>query len=215
MKEKFPGEIILVSLPESYCLSKVERVLIDNLGIIYISIPDDFSLSESVSYALNVTNYLEEDNIIRIMYGDTLIHDFPSKDNIQDLLGVAHSYDSYSWKIEQPSDEPLIWCGFYSFTIRPLLLRCLALSRHDFVNAIELYRKEQKMQLHEFTQWFDLGHVNTYFRSRASITTQRAFNELRIENGIVHKTGSPSIKIQAEGFWFKNIPTHLKILLLN
>ena len=211
LKDKFPNETILVSLPESYILSKSEQGLITQLGIINIPIPDDFSLAESISYVINVTNYLPEDHVIRIMYGDTLIHDLPETSEIQDVLGVAYSQDSYSWKIEQNSETPLIWCGFFSFNTKLLLMRCLALNRHDFIAAVERYRQEKNLKLYIFNNWFDLGHVNTYFRSRARITTQRAFNEIRIESGVLHKTGLPAKKIQAEGLWFKNIPSFLRI----
>ncbi len=211
LKKSFPEEIILLSLPESYQLSDSEKRLISELEVTSISIPDDFSLAESVSYALNISNTLPANHMVRILYGDTLIQDFAPVEDNQDLLGVAYSRDSYDWKVEEDSDEPLVWCGFYSFTSKSFLLRCLALSRRNFIDAVDLYRQEKPMQIHEFLKWFDLGHVNTYFRSRASITTQRAFNELRIDQGVVHKTGLPSIKIQAEGLWFKNIPKSLKV----
>lgn len=211
LRKSFPKEIIMISLPESYQLSASEQRLISELQVISIFIPDDFSLAESVSYALNISNTLPANHMVRILYGDTLIQDFPSIEENQDLLGVAYSRDSYDWKVEEDSDEPLVWCGFYSFTSKSFLLRCLALSRRNFIDAVELYRQEKTLQIHEFLKWFDLGHVNTYFRSRALITTQRAFNELRIEEGVVHKTGLPSIKIQAEGLWFKNIPKSLKV----
>lgn len=210
LKSKFLNEQIIVSLPESYQLSLAEQQLLATLGVIAVAVPDDFSLSESVSYAIHITNYLPEDNTIRIMYGDTLIHDLPEYIE-QDILGVSISQDSYNWKVEENSNQPLIWCGFYSFKNKSRLIRCLALKRNSFVDAVELYRTEQSCILYNFKQWFDLGHVNTYFRSRAQITTQRAFNELRIENGVVYKTGQPSVKIQAEGLWFERIPTSLKI----
>jgi len=213
LRKSFPEEIILISLPESYQLSGSEIRMISELGVTSVSIPDDFSLAESITYALNISNTLPANHMVRILYGDTLIQDFPHVSENQDLLGVARSPDSYDWKIEEDSDEPLVWCGFYSFTSKPFLLRCLALSRRNFIDAVDLYRKEKPLQIHEFLKWFDLGHVNTYFRSRASITTQRAFNELRIEKGVVHKTGLPSLKIQAEGLWFKNIPKPLKVFI--
>lgn len=208
--EKFPDEMIFVSLPESYQLSVAEISLIKKLRVTYISVPEDFSLAESISYAINVSYYLHEDPIIRIMYGDTLIHDLPISTETNDILGVAYSHDSYTWKIEEKSKDPLIWCGFFSFSCKFLLLRFLALHRHDFIAVIEAYRQEVTMLVYKFQNWFDLGHINTYFRSRAQITTQRAFNELRVEDGIVHKTGSPARKIQAEGLWFKNIPNTLR-----
>ncbi|MGY4865051.1 hypothetical protein ACWCM2_03360, partial [Pasteurella multocida] len=50
----------------------------------------------------------------------------------------------------------------------------------------------------------------TYFRSRSAITTQRAFNSLKISNGVVWKSGSPARKIEAEGNWLKHLPVNLK-----
>jgi hypothetical protein len=58
--------------------------------------------------------------------------------------------------------------------------------------------------------WHDLGHVNTYFVSRSRITTQRIFNSLRINDGVVWKSGTPQQKIIAESEWFKNIPIPLR-----
>lgn len=58
--------------------------------------------------------------------------------------------------------------------------------------------------------WYDLGHINTYFRSRSAITTQRAFNSLKIENDVVWKSGTPARKIEAETNWFKQLPAQLK-----
>lgn len=212
LQHAFPDEQIMVSLPESYGLSQAEKSLIADLNILHVAVPDDFSLAESISYVINITNYLPEEQTVRVMYGDTLIHDLPLKNDAQDILGVAVSQDSYEWKVEEYiNQQPVVWCGFYSFSSKSRLIRCLALKRHNFIDAVELYRKEQPCILHCFKQWFDLGHVNTYFRSRALITTQRAFNELRIEEGIVHKTGQPKIKIEAEGLWFKNIPHSLRI----
>ena len=42
------------------------------------------------------------------------------------------------------------------------------------------------------------------------MTTQRSFNDLCIENGIVIKTSQQSIKIQAEAHWFSCLPHNLK-----
>ena len=58
--------------------------------------------------------------------------------------------------------------------------------------------------------WFDLGHVNTYFNSRSKITTQRSFNNITVEDGVVYKSGSPSKKIEAEENWLKSVPVAIK-----
>ena len=59
-------------------------------------------------------------------------------------------------------------------------------------------------------EWFDLGHVNTYFSSRSKITTQRSFNDIKINDGVLYKTGEPPEKIKAEEYWFRNVPLSLK-----
>ena len=211
LSQHFSNEQIILSLPESYQLSSAEKKLIKALNVLAVAVPDDFSLAESISYIINITNYLPKENSIKIMYGDTLIHDLPENLEVLDVLGVSISQDSYDWKVESTnSDNSTIWCGFYIFSDQALLTRCLALKRHNFVEAVEAYRKEKPLMVKCFKQWFDLGHVNTYFRSRAAITTQRAFNELRIENGVLHKTGLPIHKIEAEANWFKVLPPQLK-----
>jgi hypothetical protein len=62
----------------------------------------------------------------------------------------------------------------------------------------------------EMGEWFDFGHINTYFNSRAKITTERSFNSLVIKDGYVKKTGDFSSKIVAEGQWFLNLPATLR-----
>lgn len=217
IKNCFPDEKILLSLPESYNLTRSEKSLLSDLVSEYIFIPETFSLAESVSFALNV--FSDNDSLgtesVRVLYGDTLIKNLSIVSTYTDVLGVARTRDSYDWKIEDysSSEKPLVWCGYYSFSSRTFLLRCLALNRFNFIDAVEEYRRSTGLEIHEFDNWFDLGHVNTYFKSRAAITTQRAFNELEIKDGIVKKSGQPYMKILAEGNWFNSIPPRLKIYM--
>ena len=55
-----------------------------------------------------------------------------------------------------------------------------------------------------------LGISILYFQSRSTITTQRAFNSLKIEHGVVWKSGTPPRKIEAEANWFQQLPAELK-----
>ncbi len=58
--------------------------------------------------------------------------------------------------------------------------------------------------------WYNCSHFNSYFDARSSITTQRSFNALIIESGTITKTSAHDIKIQAEIYWFSNLPPKLK-----
>ncbi|MDO6575299.1 hypothetical protein, partial [Staphylococcus pasteuri_A] len=58
--------------------------------------------------------------------------------------------------------------------------------------------------------WLDFGHVNSYYRSKANFTTQRAFNELIITSEWVEKASSNNKKISAEANWFNKLPFSLR-----
>lgn len=209
LRKKYSKESIYVSLPENYELSQSEIKLLHELKVQYIVVPDNFSLSESISYVLNVVGC--DQTSLKLIYGDTLIQDLPEA-SVSDILGLAFSQDGYNWYLEDTiNDIPLIWCGFYIFSSKQKLLQCLALNREDFTQAVQAYRKAIALAPYICKEWFDLGHINTYYRSRANITTQRSFNQLHIENGIVYKTGLPKEKIIAEGTWFKRIPAKMKV----
>lgn len=207
----YANEKIILSLPESYVLSCSELKLLKKLELEYFSVPDIFSLSESISYILNVIDF--DVVSLKLIYGDTLIREFPSLKN-KDLIGVALTQDGYKWFIEDHINEtPLVWCGYFIFSSKQKLQQCLSLNRTDFVQAVQMYRSIISMNIYVCGKWLDLGHINTYFRSRALITTQRSFNELSINNGVLFKTGEPIQKILAESNWFKNIPTELRIFV--
>lgn len=211
IRERFKAEEIYLTLPDSYELSQDEALLIKNLNIKAQKIPDSFSLCQSILYFSHFCNYNMEEPI-RIIYGDTLIKNIPEYLPL-DFIGVSKSNTPYDWKyLNDDIKNNIIWCGFYSFSNFKELLKSLALNTHDITDAILNYFSDSsEINYINFDNWYDLGHINTYFQTRSTITTQRAFNHLHIENGILTKTGTPSIKIQAEAFWFKNIPNKNKI----
>lgn len=211
LKNYYTNEKIVLSLPESYILSCSELKLLKKLELDWFSVPDDFSLSESISYVLNIIDF--DVLSLKLIYGDTLIRDFPNLKS-EDVIGVALTQDGYKWFIEDHIDEtPLVWCGYFIFSSIKKLQQCLALNRIDFIQAVQMYRSIISINIYICEKWLDLGHINTYFRSRALITTQRSFNELSVNNGVLFKTGEPSQKILAESNWFKNIPINLRVFV--
>ena len=61
--------------------------------------------------------------------------------------------------------------------------------------------------------WLDFGLVNSYFRSKSFLTTQRIFNDLAINRFSVRKSSNDKKKMLAEAMWFKNSPLNLKPFL--
>lgn len=209
LNKKFQDDIYL-SLPESYEISSSEKKIIESLGVNIVQVPDQFNLCDSLLYILNTNEYLSREENFYLLHGDTYIVDFEKNDLIN-TISISKSYDSYNWEVvKRTNDYALVWSGFFIFSSISYLLKSLTLNRRNFVDAVKYYGKEYSLKTIECDSWFDLGHSNTYFNSRANITTQRAFNDLNIHNGVVRKQGNPSEKIKAESFWFLNVPNSLK-----
>ncbi len=203
------GEKVYVSLPEGYKLSLDERQLFEDLKVTPAYVPEEFTLAEALLFVLNtIPEPLSSSEPLRLLHGDTLLDNLPEG---VDLIAISATEDDYSWEEEkQGGNHPLVWCGYFSFSNSRDFVKSLALSRDSFVKAVRNYGASNTLAVKEVLGWHDLGHINTYFNSRSKITTQRVFNSLRIENGIVWKSGSPFKKISAEAFWFKSLPPSLR-----
>lgn len=212
LKRSYPDEKIILSLPESFILSATLAKQFSILEIDIRCVPDRFTLSEAVLYILNTSDVMFNlSETIKILYGDTYISDFSFSCQSQNLIAIAEAKTSYSWEyVSELEDKNLVWCGFFKFGNISSLLKSLALKRENFNEAIKLYAKFNQVDTVQTYHWNDLGHINTYFLARAQLTTQRAFNELNISDGIVRKNGEPQIKIEAEANWFTHVPASIK-----
>jgi len=206
LKQRFPKDKVYLSLPEGYQIPKKDQLEIDFLGINIIRVPENISLANSLLYVVNSIG--EYDNTIRVLHGDTLIDDLPLADNV---LAIAKTNDDYNWEVENKGlTEEMVWSGFFSFNDIRSLVKVLVKNKNSFVDAVKEYSNQNKMDYKEVSNWMDFGHINNYFKSRSMITTQREFNSLRIENGIVIKSSFNEKKILAESAWFADIPNSIK-----
>lgn len=206
LAKSFPNETIFLSLPLSFegVEPEIDEYLPGNLKVLYIA--DYFTLAEAILYILNVETV--DIGPIRLLHGDTLLNEYPKN---EDVITVSESTDEYTWEHEEVSKEKdLVWNGFFSFSCSRLLMKSLALSKGRFVEAVKHYKSTKALSVFEVCDWYDLGHINTYFKSRSKITTQRCFNSLRVSSGVVLKKGDSSLKISSEAQWFDKLPTRLK-----
>lgn len=199
-------EKIYLTLPNDFILEAEgleERLRTEELEI--VPVDPQLSLGNSILSALNMIDNVDE--TVRILHGDTLFLDLP-KD--LDIISISKATESYSWRYVDPEK---VWTGFFSFSSKKLLVRCLALSGGNYESAIEYYKALLDLNYLEMPeeQWLDLGHMNTFFQSRAKMTTERAFNSIQISRSELWKSGTPQQKIKAESSWFKQLPTELRI----
>lgn len=150
---------------------------------------------------------------IDILYGDTLIADPPREGS--DWLAVGHTDEYYHWYHELPAHgQPGgTWSGMFAFS-DAARLRALLAERGDFIASVLAYDRDVAALAHwQVAGWLDFGHVHTYFDSKRTVTTQRHFNQLRVRDGVVTKTGDDPAKIAAEAQWFEQAPATIKPFL--
>lgn len=206
------GEPIVLSLPDSYIINKSEQLLLDELDIELIQVPSDFSLGENILYVLNTIDTQYRSEPVRFLHGDTLVRGFDGMP--EDCIGIGYTNELYNWEAASTSNMSensfKVWCGFFSFSEVSRLIKLLAINRGDFIKSVHQYHDLYELNEFIFDKWYDCGHINSFFKTRGEMTTERAFNEIRMVENVIYKSGSHSSKIEAEAFWFENIPVKLK-----
>lgn len=202
----FPARPILVSLPARYTLTVHETDLLDRLGVRVMHTPGNASLCAALAHILSAEK--NSDGEVRLLRGDTLFTDFPRE---LDLISIASGPGAPAeGEAQETGAAAPVWAGFFAFSSARDLARRLALAGDSFADAVREYGKTRPLHFVRAGQCFELGRVNSYFHSRAALTTQRAFNSLSVQANIVTKTGTPPQKIEAEANWFRRMPPRMK-----
>jgi hypothetical protein len=203
-------ERICLTLPDDFLLDEADALWLREHRVQLLRTAPDAPLGAAVRaflYATDVSGPLD------ILYGDTLITD-PLRQG-SDWLAVGHTDEYYNWYHEaaaggQPGGT---WTGLFSFS-DATLLRAQLEATDNFIAGVRAYDRQVGGLAHwAVSRWLDFGHVHTYFDSKRIITTQRHFNQLRVADGVVTKSGADSAKILAEASWFEQAPPRVKPFL--
>lgn len=214
------GEVY-IALPGSYELAKHDLESFSSLCVTPVILPDGLSLGAAVVGALNIIGLSDEEDL-ELLLGDTLLNRFPCG---RDLVAVARVDDAYNWTIvsgdtlkwmhevdeADQKDQHLALVGYFRFCNPKELVRAIVSESWDFIAGLNIYGQSKGFRRVEVSDWLDFGHVNTYYQSKARFTTQRAFNTLRVADGVVTKTGTNQNKILAEANWYQMVPRSVKL----
>ena len=222
---KLLDDKIVLSVPESFEITPSDQKKMEDIGLETIHVPDRLSLGESVVYALNTLLPISDE--IRIIHGDTFFGNL--QDNLaKDSLLVSNVENSYDWTYLITNEKPVfdmkglekleeiedsIVSGFFNFSNVYELIKCIVKADYSFIKGISLYSQTYKLCAIHNSTWLDFGLASSYYHSRKSITTERAFNSLVIDNGYVTKCSEQSNKLDAEINWFKNFPDDLSLYI--
>ena len=207
---------IYLTVPQSFQVSPADREWLSNHQVQLISVPDGLSLSESILFALEMIELPYDE--LNMLHGDTLIYDLPLGKG--DIAAIGAPPDGYSWgalshggsvSANIISTQESVLAGYFAFSNAGLFRRSLARSQGDFVKAIEFYRDGAPVAEIEVSNWLDFGHLQTFYRARCQVRTQRNFNELSISFREICKSGENGGKILAESHWFESIPANLRM----
>jgi hypothetical protein len=201
-------EQIVISLPYDFVLTKRDELLFKESNIVIVKVPLQLSLGQSVVYVLNVIGTYQES--LSILHGDTLFREIPEG---TDLCVVSDEEINYSWSHSSGPDQSKVYSGYFSFSNQSLLIKKITEHKYQFIDGVESYRKERQLREIDSDFWLDFGLVNSYYRSKSFLTTQRIFNDLAINRFSVRKSSNDKKKILAEAMWFKNSPKNLKPFL--
>ena len=100
IKNAFPGEEILLSLPISFEVPEKDALWLKNASVKLIFVEDNLSLGESVLQVLRVISSTSHDSKLRLLHGDTLLP-FPKT---FDVIAVSDTSDDYTWEVDRISD---------------------------------------------------------------------------------------------------------------
>jgi hypothetical protein len=121
--------------------------------------------------------------------------------------------DGYEWGQLAPKIEPTshVLAGYFALSDAVEFRRSLALADGNFTLALSVYSKSIALQDVVVNTWLDFGHLQTFYRARCNVQTQRAFNDLRLNFQRIRKTGKNHQKIDAEARWFQALPDALRL----
>lgn len=198
------NEPVYLILPKDYYLEDYDRNELMENKVHLLFLPLGLELGGSIIYALNIISRYNEP--LKILHGDTLLDALPSG---LDVISVARAEDDYSWTY--PVDCPdYAHAGYFAFSSQSLFIQKIVNCHNNFIEGLEEYGKIRKLRYDVANKWYDFGLVNSYYRSKSQMTTQRCFNDLIISRYSVKKFSADVKKIHAEAAWFANIPIDMK-----
>lgn len=207
IRKNNPNGKICITIPENYEINDWDRDSLIGLNVSLLKVNESFSLGQSLAFALSSLNALEEG--VLIYYGDTLLYKALNKiDYNKNIIFTANTEYNYLWhQIDKgPLDTQLIFCGVLSIAKPIELIQYLISTHFNFESTLKKYYEKNEFEYEKRDDWLDFGHLNTFYDSKTIVTTQRAFNKLKINKNFVEKESNKKFKLEAEANWFINTP---------
>lgn len=218
------GTEIVMTLPESMELPDWDDARLRELGVCILRSRDGLELGAALLRSLAELGFSKRP--LRLLHGDTLLQGLDL--TADDVVSVASGSDGYRWGYVREHEarfvhaaapngsegEPtgLRLTGYYAFSDSGRFAEALAMAGGDFFSGLNLYGAQAPgLRLLREGAWLDFGHVQTFFQSRRSVSTARAFNQLQIsETNVRKRSAAQGEKLRAEAAWLRDAPAELR-----
>jgi hypothetical protein len=213
---------MVLTVPQGYLLDEPDSARLSEAGVQVLRIPPGMSLGQSVVYAVNVKEAAR--GPVRILHGDTLCGPVRALGDDLALTGVTEEFYSWAEYDEDAKGRPhfreglpggasprRVLSGYFAVSDGAALVRCISEAGMDFIGGLDRYAAERHFRLRPAGRWLDFGHVQTYFKSKARHTTERAFNRIDATPRRIEKSSSDQAKIDAEAAWYEALPQDLRL----
>lgn len=217
------SESKVLTLPLDFVIPDADQEALDQQGIEVLRLPDGLSLGSAIVYAINVRLAFNEP--VRILHGDTLCGQL--EDVGLDVVLAGTTSDHYRWaqcEFDEKGTLRLkealltgnkvprqVLCGYFTFSNGGQLAKSLTSTGNDFVAGLDHYAQNYGLSVLDCPEWLDFGHVHTYYRSKARLSTERAFNSLASTPLWIRKSSVDQTKIRAESHWYESLPPELSM----
>ena len=212
--------IILLNKNDNSTRKYINFLKIENVEIIVENV-DSKSLWETISFA---KKYIWENETVIIQLWDTILnsqldfsHDFISVSkkkllNPEDWTFVNEKFEFYD-KMENFDEKNFYLVNGIYFLKNAQIFFELLEKKKNFYDTLEKYFKNNSWILLNHNDWYyDLGHLDEYYKSKIDFLRVRSFNSLKYDDfrWIITKRSSNKEKLLWEINWYNNLPNDLK-----
>ena len=206
LRQAFPSQPILMTLPESFRVSESERVWMSGHGVEVVALEGTESTGEELAEVL--IEHSTQVEGLTFLLGCCLPLTVPPE---SDMVGIFETDLEPMLPVETyGAERDLVWAGIFSVSKPNLLANCLIEESMDYFRAIKRYSFRQKVVHQKIEHCYTLTDATCYFHARSSFTTERAFNRLKIEHTVLKKFSSNEDKLRAEARWFESMPRSMR-----
>jgi hypothetical protein len=200
-----------MSIPSDYEISEFDKQLLETMSVTLIPLDASIGSGDSFKSSIKTIFHNEGSVDLTVLFGDTLITDpnLPPENSI--LVGSTNS--DLSWGVpESVENDDVIYTGVMRFDLRADLSNTIEENcNFNFPDVFDWLVQSAGLKLQHHDNWFDFGHLATFYQSSAKHLKSRFFNDLYFTESAVKKTSRDTKKINAEIAWYQHLPVNLKV----